>query len=157
MEYSQTSPSLICLANNLSTMRFSAVALALALLVTMPTAIVVVEGFMASTRDVPAAGSSALVRASSSTSSSSSCDTLPATITASRTAPFRAEKIVNGVIFSGDPPETAYEMNHYEILQQHSIRAPGTGDAVPFSDLLRDAAAADGNTSHIVVFLRSLG
>jgi hypothetical protein len=134
-------------------MRFSIVALAL--LGAMPAAIVVVEGFASSPRDLPAAGSSGL-RASSS-SSSSSCDTLPATIPASRTAPFRAEKIVNGVIFSGDPPETAYEMNHYEILQQHSIRAPGTGDAVPFSNLLRDAAAADGNTSHIVVFLRSLG
>jgi hypothetical protein len=60
------------------------------------------------------------------------------------------------VIFSGDPPEAAYEMNHYEILQRHSIRAPGNGAIVPFADLLNNAAA-EGSNSHVVVFLRSLG
>jgi hypothetical protein len=99
---------------------------------------------------------SALPSSSSSGDSLASCSTIPATTTASSTAPFRAERVVNGVIFSGDPPEAAYEMNHYEILQRHSIRAPGNGAIVPFADLLNNAAA-EGSNSHVVVFLRSLG
>jgi hypothetical protein len=87
----------------------------------------------------------------------SSC-TIPTTRAGTSTAPFRAEKLVNGVIFSGDPPEEAYEMNHYDILLQHSIQAPKSGDAVAFSDLLTGPDADTATTkSHIVVFLRSLG
>lgn len=70
---------------------------------------------------------------------------------ATSTAPFRSETIVNDTIFSGEPTDAAYQMNHREIILQQSVQAPGTGDSVPFSQLL------SANGSDIVVFLRSLG
>lgn len=119
---------------------------ALAFVLTGAAAPAIVQGFTSLNRN-----SNKLSRSSVSSPSAR-------TATGTNTAPFRAEKVVNGVIFSGDPPEAAYAMNHYDILLQHSIQAPGSGDVVSFSDILKsDDSSAANDQSHIVVFLRSLG